>query len=88
MSNKFGLVVAINYFKTTNELYGCINDGINIINANKVDNNFLLDVNITSFDKNFDILEIIQSKKIDITLKKWVIFNPTISPYIIFFWHL
>jgi hypothetical protein len=32
MSNKFGLVVAINYFKTTNELYGCINDGINIIN--------------------------------------------------------
>ena len=55
-----------------------INDGINIINANKVDNNFLLDVNITSFDKNFDILEIIQSKKIDITLKKWVIFNPTI----------
>ena len=55
-----------------------INDGINIINANKVDNNFLLDVNITSFDKNFDILEIIQSKKINITLKKWVIFNPTI----------
>ena len=55
-----------------------INNGINIINANKVDNNFLLDVNITSFDKNFDILEIIQSKKIDITLKKWVIFNPTI----------
>ena len=55
-----------------------INNGINIINANKVDNNFLLDVNITSFDKNFDILETIQSKKIDITLKKWVIFNPTI----------
>ena len=55
-----------------------INDVINIINANKVNNNFLLDVNITSFDKNFDILEIIQSKKIDITLKKWVIFNPTI----------
>tara|TARA_B110000285_G_scaffold100374_1_gene114391 strand:- start:508 stop:1581 length:1074 start_codon:yes stop_codon:yes gene_type:complete len=55
-----------------------INNGINIINANKVDNNFLLDVSITNFDKNFNLLEILQSKKIDITSKRWVIFNPTI----------
>jgi len=55
-----------------------INNGINIINANKVDNNFLLDVSITSFDKNFNHLEILQSKKIDIMSKRWVIFNPTI----------
>ena len=32
MSNKFALVIAINYFKTNNELFGCINDGVNIIN--------------------------------------------------------
>ena len=55
-----------------------INNGINIINAHKVDNNFLLDVSITSFDKNFNHLEILQSKKIDIMSKRWVIFNPTI----------
>ena len=30
--NKFALVIAINYFDTNSELYGCINDGINIIN--------------------------------------------------------
>ena len=55
-----------------------INDDINIINANKVDDKFLLNVSITKFNKNFDIIEIIESKKIDITSKKWKIFNPTV----------
>jgi len=55
-----------------------INEDINIINANKVDDKFLLNVSITKFNKNFDIIEIIESKKIDITLKKWKIFNPII----------
>ena len=55
-----------------------INEDINIINANKVDDKFLLNVSITKFNKNFDIKETIESKKIDITLKKWKIFNPTI----------
>ena len=55
-----------------------INGDINIINANKVDDKFLLNVSITKFNKNFDIKETIESKKIDITLKKWKIFNPTI----------
>ena len=55
-----------------------INDNINIINANKVDNEFLLDVSITTFDKDFNIVEILQSKKVDITTKRWKIFYPTI----------
>jgi lipopolysaccharide export system permease protein len=55
-----------------------INDNINIINADKVDNEFLLDVSITTFDKDFNIMEILQSKKVDITTKKWKIFYPTI----------
>ena len=55
-----------------------INESINIINANKVADNFLLNVSITKFNKNFDIIEIIESKKIDITSKKWKIFNPTV----------
>jgi lipopolysaccharide export system permease protein len=55
-----------------------INNGINIINANKVDDKFLLDVSISQFNNNFDITRIIQSKKIDISLKTWVVFEPKI----------
>ena len=58
-----------------------INENINIINANKVDNEFLLDVSITKFNKNFEVVEIIDSKKVDITSKNWKIFNPTLSMY-------
>jgi lipopolysaccharide export system permease protein len=55
-----------------------INDNINIINASKVNNEFLLNVSITKFNKGFDLVEILQSEKIDITSKKWKIFNPSI----------
>ena len=55
-----------------------INDNINIINALKVNNEFLLDVSITRFNKDFDVIEILQSEKVDITSKKWRIFNPII----------
>ena len=51
---------------------------INIINAKKVDNNFLLEVSITQFDKNFELLKIIQSSKVDISSYKWKIFDPLI----------
>ena len=53
-----------------------INDNINIINALKVNNEFLLNVSITRFNKDFDVVEILQSEKVDITSKKWKIFNP------------
>ncbi|MDB3971605.1 LptF/LptG family permease [Candidatus Pelagibacter sp.] len=55
-----------------------INENINIINANKVNNEFLLNVSITRFNKDFNIIEILQSEKVDITSKKWKIFNPII----------
>jgi len=35
-----------------------IGDNINIVNATKIDNEFLLDVTITQFSKNFEILNI------------------------------
>ena len=44
---------------------------INIISASKVNDNFLLDVAITQFNKNFDILNIIHSSKVDISTFKW-----------------
>ena len=55
-----------------------INDKINIINANKVDNEFLLDVSITQFDKDFKILRIIKSDKIDISSYEWMVIKPKI----------
>ena len=55
-----------------------INDNINIINALKVNNEFLLNVSITRFNKDFDVVEILQSEKVDIASKKWKIFNPII----------
>jgi len=48
-----------------------INGKINIINADKVDNQFLLNVDITQFDKNFDMIRVIKSKKINISSKNW-----------------
>ena len=53
-----------------------INDNINIINARQVNNEFLLDVSITKFNKDFDLVEVLQSERVDITSKKWKIFNP------------
>ena len=55
-----------------------INNDINIINASKVNNEFLLNVSITRFNEDFDVVEILQSEKVDITSKQWKIFNPTI----------
>ena len=55
-----------------------IKNKINIINANKVDNQFLLDVSITQLNKNFDVLRIIMSDKVDISSFKWKINEPII----------
>ena len=55
-----------------------INNGINIINANKVTDNFLLNVNITQFDKEFNILRILNSEKVDISTFKWKVLKPII----------
>ena len=55
-----------------------INQNINIINANKVDDAFLLDVFIAQFDKNFNIIRTIESEKINISSFNWEITNPKI----------
>ena len=55
-----------------------IENKINIINANKVDNQFLLDVSITQLNKKFEVLNIIQSEKVDISSFEWKIHKPVI----------
>ena len=55
-----------------------INNNINIINASKVDNEFLLDVSITQFNNDFKILRIIKSNKVDISSNEWIVIKPQI----------
>ena len=55
-----------------------INNNVNLINAIKVDNEFLLDVSITQFDKDFKILRIIKSDKVNISTNNWIIIKPKI----------
>ena len=55
-----------------------IDQTINIINANKVDDEFLLDVLITQFDNSFNIVRTIQSEKINISTLNWKVINPKI----------
>tara|TARA_B100000424_G_scaffold254227_1_gene232094 strand:- start:206 stop:1291 length:1086 start_codon:yes stop_codon:yes gene_type:complete len=54
-----------------------IDDKIYIINASSENKDkFLKNVFITKFDKNFDIIESISSKKVDISSNEWVIHSP------------
>ncbi len=55
-----------------------IGNNINIIHANKTKNEFLLDVSITQFNKDFEIQSIIISKKVDISSFQWKLFEPLI----------
>ena len=56
-----------------------INNQINIINANKVSNQFLTDVLIIQFNEKFELNRTIEAEKIDITTFNWNIENSNIS---------
>ena len=49
-----------------------------LINASKIEQNFLKDAYISEFDENFEILRNIVSPKIDIKEKKWIIYDAEI----------
>ena len=46
-----------------------------IINADKIDNNYLLNVTISEFDNNFNLIQIIMSEKVDIKSNNWKLEN-------------
>jgi lipopolysaccharide export system permease protein len=50
-----------------------------IIKAEKIKNQFLLEVVINEFDSNFDLIRTIKSKRIDINKFDWIVYNPSIS---------
>ena len=56
-----------------------INGETLIVKANYIKDNFLIDVVINKFNNNFDLISSVQSKKINIKKKKWVIYKPLIT---------
>ena len=58
-----------------------INEEINIINAEQIEKNKLLNVDILQFDENFNLLQIIYGNEADITNNSWKIDNAIISKY-------
>ena len=56
-----------------------INGKINIINADKINKNFLINVSIVQFDKNFNLLQSIESKEVNVKSKYWSIKNPIVT---------
>ena len=66
---------------TTNGLWikDEINRNINLINAEKIEGNYLKNVSITQFDFNFNFKKLIVSKIVNIKNKKWIIDNPSIT---------
>tara|TARA_B100000795_G_C22773370_1_gene428890 strand:+ start:393 stop:1466 length:1074 start_codon:yes stop_codon:yes gene_type:complete len=56
-----------------------IDNKINIVNASKIDENFLLDVLIVEFDSDYNYRRTIQSKVVDISKKLWFLNKANIT---------
>jgi len=55
-----------------------VNNQTSVINSSKIENNFLTNTFITTFDENFNLIKSLKSDKIDIKNNEWLIYNPTI----------
>ena len=73
--NKYLAVVTENGLWIKDE----IDNRIYIINAGEIENEFLKEVSISVFSRDFDLIHILESKSIDISNLNWIIYNPTIS---------
>jgi len=56
-----------------------INNTTLIVKASYIEGNFLTDVIINEFDNEFNLQKIIQSERIDISNKNWILKNPRIT---------
>ena len=54
-------------------------NGTVIINAAKIENQYLIDSSITQFDKNFQITKNIIADTVNITQKEWILFNAIVT---------
>ena len=73
--NKYLAVVTDNGLWIKDE----INGKINIINADQINENLLINVSIVQFDKNFNLLQSIESEEVDVKSKYWIIKNPIVT---------
>ena len=55
-----------------------VNNETSIINSSKINNNFLTNTFITTFDKDFNLIRSLKSDKIDIKNNEWLIYEATI----------
>ena len=55
-----------------------LNNQTSIINSSKINNNFLTNTFITTFDKDFNLIRSLKSDKIDIKNNEWLIYDATI----------
>ena len=55
-----------------------INNQTSIINSSKIDNNFLINTFITTFDEDFNLIRSVKSDKIDIKSNEWLIYDAAI----------
>ena len=54
-----------------------------LIKATSIEKNYLINVIINEFDENFDLINTIQSEKIDINEEEWIIDKPIITKIIL-----
>ena len=52
-----------------------VNQNTLVINASEINQNFLKNVNISEFDKNFDLIKIITSENVNINSNNWILYN-------------
>ena len=52
-----------------------VDNEISIINSSKINNNFLTDTFITTFDEEYNLIRSLKSDKIDIKDNKWIIYD-------------
>ena len=55
-----------------------VDNNTNIINSSKIDNNFLSNTFITTFDQEFNLIRTLKSDKIDIKNNEWLIYDVTV----------
>jgi len=55
-----------------------VDNQTSIINSSKINNNFLVDTFITTFDEDYNLIRSLKSNKIDIRSNEWLIYNATI----------
>ena len=55
-----------------------VKENIYIVNASKINENYLIDAFITQFDNEYNVIKNIKTNKINISEHEWLIYNPVI----------